>query len=412
MIASKRKHARPLRIRALMVPFFLLLVLITFLGIIFEYKHVNEWMEHNIFKGAFLHAFWETMGGYVHLPEGEKLTVFMHVPRTSNDAMRTHLYGSPRYQVDGLAVDNSPIWPRFLEKWPKTFLSKELIAKARLPSTKIIKGYFSRRDMIRLNVTNKRTIIFLRHPMERVLSLLNMIRIKQGGKLLSPAEVIELPQRYHDHNKPQTVINRWICSFTHNSMAWQLGDQQHCRWRAQLTDAELLSRAKKTLETADLVGFYATLDQDFWHLWRHFFPTTHSWLTSYVPFAFWIGTRLSIPRLQVLKYTSMTSQEDLSKIRGYNELDFALYEWAIERFRPGLRLYSGYDEWMWDHLFAVLAMAMGCCCGMYSCWGVCCCLFRRRRYLCCCYYLCSQQESPILAQNELETVGLLSKEKV
>ena len=180
MIASNRprKHVFPPRWRAVAVPFFILMVVITSFGIIFEYEHVNEGLEHKLFKGSFLHAFWEEMGGYVRLPEESDLTVFMHVPRTSNDAMRTHLYGSPRYPVKGL-IDNSPIWPHEFLLWPTTYLTPALVAKARLPSTKVIKGYFSRRDMIRLNVTKKRTIIFLRHPIERTLSLLKMVHIRK-----------------------------------------------------------------------------------------------------------------------------------------------------------------------------------------------------------------------------------------
>ena len=167
------------------------------------------------------------------------------------------------------------------------------------------------------------------------------------------------------------------------------------------------------------MGFYATLDRDFWHVWRHYFPDTHSWLTSYVPFAFWVGSRLSLPRLQVLKYTAMASEEDLQAIRARNKLDIALYEWALARFRfptrtlpdpepnypqprtsnpanpysnrPGLRFYDSYSEWMADHRGSVAAVASGVCLALACCCACCRFLCRLLRRLlesswcpCCC----------------------------
>ena len=174
-------------------------------------------------------------------------------------------------------------------------------------------------------------------------------------------------------------LRKWLCSFGHNSMTWQLGDQQHCSQRAQLTDEEVLRRAKMSLEEAEFVGFYATLDRDFWHLWRHYFPNSHSWLTSWVPLAFWVGTIASLPRLQVLKYTATTPTNDLLAIRARNQLDIALYDWAVARFRPGLTFYKGYDEWMSDHWGPVLAVAAVSCVTLYSCYHCCCCFLCRRR---------------------------------
>ena len=145
----------------------------------------------------------------------------------------------------------------------------------------------------------------------------------------------------------------------------------------------MLQRAKQTLIAADFVGFYGTLDQDFWHLWRHYFPHTHDWLTAYVPLAFWLGSRLSLPRLEVLKYTATTPETDLAAIRERNQLDLALYAWAVARFRPSLRFYAGYREWMADHLVSVLAMAAGCCVALFSSCAFCYCCCG-----CCCGYCC------------------------
>ena len=209
-----------LRPRASVIPFFVLMVAITSLGIIFQYEHVNEGLEHKVFKGTFLHAFWERMGGYVHLPETANLTVLMHVPRTAGDAMRTHLYGSPRYKVAGLVIDESPIWPKEFRSWPTTFLTPAMIAKSKLPSAKVITGFFSRRDIIRLNVSNKRTIVFLRHPIERILSLLNMVPFRRGETKLSFAEAMHLGdlsqlrkvQQDEDDGKCQAHLSKRNCT--------------------------------------------------------------------------------------------------------------------------------------------------------------------------------------------------------
>lgn len=56
------------------------------------YAHFNELVEHHLFKGSTLHSFWEQHShdlGYARSrAAGEPLRVFLHVPRTSGDAMQ------------------------------------------------------------------------------------------------------------------------------------------------------------------------------------------------------------------------------------------------------------------------------------------------------------------------------------
>ena len=56
------------------------------------YARFNEQVEHHLFKGSTLHSFWNThshdMGKARSRAAGEPLKVFLHVPRTSGDAMQ------------------------------------------------------------------------------------------------------------------------------------------------------------------------------------------------------------------------------------------------------------------------------------------------------------------------------------
>merc|ERR1712107_77724 len=136
----------------------------------------------------------------------------------------------------------------------------------------------------------------------------------------------------------------WACTFTQDAMTWQLGDQQHCSERGNLSDEEVLARAKRTVKDAAFVGFYESLDTDFWRLKQNVFPNVR--LASYIPFTFWFGTLLSIPRLRVTKFSHKLSATEISILEEHNKLDIALYEWARQRFKPELVLYSSYFNLM------------------------------------------------------------------
>lgn len=331
------------------------------------YELSNESLEENVFKSQFLHEFWERVGGAAELPnstQGSPLLVFMHVPRTAGDAMRTHLFWDTQ-------VDNSMVWPSGfdLASNNRTFLSEEHLLVAEEPSTKLIKGFYSRRDLDRIN-RSTRVFLFLRHPFERILSLRAMVKpfieeqFEDGSEHIVPINVSSLMTEEKEWD--------WACTFFHNSMTWQLGDQQHCNQRAELSDSEVLERAKRTIRQATFVGFYEALDTDFWQLKQEVFPNVR--LPAYIPFAFWLGSLISLPRLRVTKFTQQLAASELEVLRRESHLDLALYEWARERFHPELVLYSTYREYLLAQGPALVVVALlGAACAQLCC---CCCPFR------------------------------------
>jgi len=140
------------------------------------------------------------------------------------------------------------------------------------------------------------------------------------------------------------------------------GDQQHCGERSKINEEEVLERAKVAIMEADFVGFYESLDSDFWRLKDAIFP--HVKLPYYIPFAFWIGTWLSVPRLRVLKFSQYLSAKELEVIRAANKLDMELYKWAVRHYNPRLVLYANYGEFFFAHgfLFVAAAFMFAACC--------------------------------------------------
>ncbi|CAE8620875.1 unnamed protein product [Polarella glacialis] len=150
-------------------------------------------------------------------------------------------------------------------------------------------------------------------------------------------------------------------------MTYQLGDRQQCQLRSSDDGQAVLQRAKDTLEKAAFVGFYETLDEDFWGLKERIFPEVQ--VPYYIPFAFWVGAWLGLPRLRVLKYSANLSQEELDKISGFVNLDLQLYEWAKQGFKPGLTLHSSYASFFLANPICSLALA---CLLMlpFACWRI------------------------------------------
>jgi len=203
-------------------------------------------------------------------------------------------------------------------------------------------------------------------------------------------ELVDLEKHFKSHGieyDPGDKFNLWACTMFQNSIVWQLGDQQHCGARnTRLTDEEVLTQAKKTILDAEFVGFYETLDVDFWHLKQTIFKDVS--LPYFVPWAFWFGTQISKPRLTSLKYSSQLTASQLAIIKERAALDIKLWEWARARYRPDLVLYPDYTAWMHAHRFDVLKAAclalasLVCLCGCFclalrSCCKLCCWFFVR-----------------------------------
>ena len=299
-----------------------------------------EWLtrrsEHGLFKR--LHTVWEEAGKTVELPIGRPLLVFQHVPRTAGDSMRTHLFHDAK-------VDSAGVRQYQLEERPNGYLTPKDEEIANDPQTKLIKGYFSKQELARLT-RKKAVFLFLREPFERIASWVGLIKPTAGGKLLTPSEAVQL-----QHVHP--------CTFIQNAVTWQLGDQQNCLLRnSTLTNTELLEKAKDSLQAADFVGFYETLDTDFWSLKQQLFPEVYHRAGSVVPLAFWFGTVLALPRIRVTKYAALWGESEVMKVRAVNHLDVKLFEWAWAKFRPGVKLYPSYTAFMQDNALQVMLVSV------------------------------------------------------
>ncbi|CAE8676537.1 unnamed protein product, partial [Polarella glacialis] len=316
------------------------------------YVILNEQVEHRIIKGSFLHNHWIKNGQLARLPSGDgPLIVFQHIPRTGGDSMRNHIF-----RDEGATLKTSDLWPRLYEanNWSTSFLESDFDT-AMHPSTKMISGYYSRVDLQTLSRPTK-VFTFIRHPVERIVSLFNMASPKWND-MRGPMNVTTFVE--------SGTLWRYSCAFTWNSMTYQLGDRQQCQLRSTDDGQAVLQRAKEALEKAAFVGFYETLDEDFWELKERIFPEVK--LPYYIPFAFWVGSWLGLPRLRVLKFSAHLSQKDLDRISGFVNLDLQLYEWAKQRFKPGLTLHRSYASFFLANPIYSLALA---CLLMspFACW--------------------------------------------
>ena len=170
----------------------------------------------------------------------------------------------------------------------ESFLTKDDLADiGRIDTTRgIIKGFYSAQDLLQMKEAaphgTVKTMVFLRHPVERFLSLHSMVKptytsfaTGKTHRLTAhefAAGVFGDEEFFANHPLKaglqdyfRTHMGGWGCTFANNSVAWQLAYRQHCEARAGsgLSDAGVVERARSTLESADFVGFYETLDADF-----------------------------------------------------------------------------------------------------------------------------------------------------
>jgi len=344
---------------------------------IMSYTHLNEAVEHHIFKGKINHGIWEMAGRQIQIPRataGSSLIVYQHIPRTASDAMRTHLFR-------GISVDASPILSHQYPTNIATYMKPEHVAIASNASTKMIKGFFSSGDLARLNVRLNRTqhvVTFIRHPVERMLSLFHMVRpavrYPNGSQYsMTASEFLLVSTNFTFGSDPSW---QWGCSFTKNAMAWQLGDTQHCTMRMNLSNAEVLVRAKQSLRSAAFVGFYETLHDDFWRLKMEVLSEFS--IPNYIPYAFWLGTLVGLPRLKVLRYSAHMAPGELKSLHELLSLDMDLYSWAREHFKPDLVLYQNYSAFFRAYFLEFLLVVLCCIAGCGGCCWLCCCCVQIR----------------------------------
>jgi len=360
----------------------MLLILVASMLII-TYPIYHETIEEN--QKHVLHNLWHSLGKHVPPPAKAKdrQIVFIHVPRTAADSMATHLFPN-------IAFKRAMIWPfQFKEALEVndvvTVVDDEFKRVANLESSTMIKGTFSERDLHHLK-QNYSSVIFLRHPIERVMSLLAMVHLKgTTGKNNVPHHftVSELLGQIHGDEELF-----WCDTHMKNGMTWQLGYERWGGYRDRLfrsvihnnsmmrttrgepsvkevVEHELLTRAKQTVERAEFVGFYEALEDDFWRLKEQMFPGS-PWFS---PFAFWWGAYMCLPRLRVKRYSSYQMNSiDLERLKRQNELDMQLYEWARKRYKPDLKVYDTYSEFVRDNirytilaLLVCVALVAACC---------------------------------------------------
>lgn len=90
-------------------------------------------------------------------------------------------------------------------------------------------------------------------------------------------------------------------------------------------------------------------------------------MPNYIPYAFWLGTVVSLPRLKVLKFSAQLQQDELQSLREMLSLDMDLYNWAREHFKPDLVLYPSYKAFFCAYFFECLLMVFFCVAGCGGC---------------------------------------------
>jgi hypothetical protein len=249
------------------------------------------------------------------LPPWDYLTVFLHVPRTAGDAMRTHLFNAAD-------LDFTPF-----EAPPQPLSDEEL---AQLGACRFIKGFLSIRDVARLP-SKRRVFTFLRDPVERSLSLYYFLG--QGRR--PTKRTLSIQELFRSDNP-------LLASYARNGMTWQLGDTLNIEERT-LSGPQALERAKATLKSMDFVGFYEDLLHDFRGVRRELFPDLR--IHSFFPALFTCGALLTTHRRSVRKYASTVTADELALVREANALDSELYAFAREQAGRSAVMHDTYAAW-------------------------------------------------------------------
>ena len=216
-----------------------------------------------------------------HFPRQQDLTVFLHIPRTSGDAMRTHLFNAAEWDFTPFETPPKPLGPAELNV---------------LSEHRLIKGFLSINDVEGL--PNRRVFNFLRDPVERSLSLYYFLRYGRR-----PTKRVHTIEEFFTSDHPL------LASYARNGMTWQLGDTLNIA-RRTLTEEVALARAKETLKSLDFVGFYEDLGQDFKALRQSMFPELR--IHPFFPFLFQLGACLALHRRRVRKYASTVTPAQLT----------------------------------------------------------------------------------------------------
>jgi hypothetical protein len=250
-----------------------------------------------------------------HLPAQEHLLVFLHIPRTAGDSMRTHLFNAADWDFTPFEV-------------PPTALSDKEVAA--LSSCRLIKGFLSIRDVMRFP-PSRRVFTFLRDPVERSLSLYYFL----GRGATPTTRALSIQEFFHSDNP-------LLASYARNGMTWQLGDMLNINERT-LSEVQALERAKEALHAMDFVGFYEDLSYDFKRLRRELFANLR--IHPFFPALFKFGALITVHRRRVRKYARTLTPAELAIVREANSSDIELYDYARAMQGRHQALHDSYSEW-------------------------------------------------------------------
>lgn len=315
------------------------------------------------------------------IPRQADLIVFQHIPRTSGDSMRTHLFSDLALEATpfGCEDPDMPLMPlrRQLSERPDS--AARIVAAGREGS--VIKGFFSSDDLDTLaNATGRplRRFTFLRHPVERVLSLHAFFSRSYEYVAAMPWRVFargDVPDLLpYVHYMTPEKLHACVRSHYSNGMTWQLGGPGYgSPYRdASITDAEVLARAKRALDAIDFIGFYELLPTSFWGLWTTVFA--HSTVPAFYPVMYLVGTWLGAARLAVSRFASEYPPDIVADVTAANQLDLQLYEYAQQITGRSITMYTSYRAfWAANAGYLVAALLLlaacvyGCAAGTAAC---------------------------------------------
>eukprot|EP00039_Didymoeca_costata_P005310 m.80429 g.80429 ORF g.80429 m.80429 type:complete len:426 (+) comp12758_c0_seq2:84-1361(+) len=388
----------------------------------FSMHTVNEWLE-STWRDSPAHDMINDLANNTmsHFHRAtEDTTIFVHVPRTGGDSLRTHLFPSDDIYVCGSAscwwgVDGAS---RFYEDLHN---SSELSNWTK--HKRLYQGFISRDDIMALKTGpwkipwkqgHVKMFTILRHPHERVFSLFKHLR-----KYTVNATVNGTERKFYKN------VNEFLStgcvegnsgwqkykSFSHNGMAYQLGSHLLPRKRNDfISEEQVVRQAKALLDEMDFIGFYEDWDMDYYDLYELLFIQYYQdsqedsctgylscWTLSFLKYIrfkmFLWGTMIVRGRMKTLKYSSSAAMVDLEAVMNVTRLDMEVYRYARQLKQRSLdgSLHTSYAKYVGSSLpryillIAVIFLLWRLCSRRCECCGYCfccCCWFpnRRRRY--------------------------------
>jgi hypothetical protein len=238
----------------------------------------------------------------------------------------------------------------------------------------IARGYIDYYDVkqLRAHVAPRRlrTFTLLRDPVERFLSFVAFTdsNLEQVLGLLEEFQGFELDKSHVNRSFDGALSDASLdyADFLLNGVANQFGGTLFrskaklfsLDYRARLVDdAALLRRAKQTLDQCEFVGFYEHLAYDFGRLRDTLLRNVY--IPFHFPWLFWLGALIATPRTLVRKFAERESSATLTRVRRLVALDQQLFDYAVAKHRPSLRLYNSYAEFALAYApHAIVALAL------------------------------------------------------